>query len=140
MKSPLLLVACATEAAASLATDLAVSGYRIRFAASGMELLKAARRLRPDLIVLDPELPDITTVGHNLNGIPWTRTIPRILLTSRREISIRKVPSGGFPDELRVSPFDAEELIRRVEEILGVAAVPPVERGPRRLAGEQARK
>jgi CheY-like chemotaxis protein len=137
MKLPLLLVACATETAASLVTDLAVSGYRVRFAASGMELLKIARRLRPDLIVLDPHLPDLANVCENLDRIPWTSTIPRILLTERRRNSAEAIPTVGTSSGLLGSSLDLEELMRQVEEILGVAPSPPTEWVAPWLGGER---
>jgi DNA-binding response OmpR family regulator len=119
MKSPLLLVACATEIVASISTDFAVAGFRVRFAASGMDLLKYARRLRPDLIVLDPNLPDLANVCENLNQTPWTNSIPLILLEARPEASSEAVPFGG---RLFGSLFDSEELIRRIKETLGVTS------------------
>lgn len=125
MKSPLLLVACATEIVASISTDFAVAGYRVRFAASGVDLLKYARRLRPDLIVLDPNLPDLARVYENLKQTPWTDTIPRILLGGRSETPSEAVPIGGKRSGLPGSSFDSEELLRRIEETLGVTSSSP---------------
>jgi DNA-binding response OmpR family regulator len=129
MKTCRLLVACAAEILPSLSAILAAAGHRVRFATSGLELLKKARLRQPDLILIDSNLPDMdaTTVCEILSRLPSTTTVPCLLLASRGDAFSEAVPfsaaSGGRP----APPFSPEELILRVNEALCVAALPAAE-------------
>jgi two-component system alkaline phosphatase synthesis response regulator PhoP len=127
MKSRLLLVACAPDLPPSLSTNLAATGCRVRFATSGLELLKKARRRLPDLIVLDATLPDmdVTTVCEILSRLPSTATVPRLLLAARKCAFSEALPISGSPGDRPAPPFNSEELKRRVHEMLGAVAHPP---------------
>ena len=105
MKSRLLLVACATDLLPSLSTNLAETGCRVRFATSGLELLKKARRRLPDLIVLDATLPDmdVTTVCEILSRLPSTATVPRLLLAARKCTFSEALPISGSPGDFRMA-------------------------------------
>jgi two-component system alkaline phosphatase synthesis response regulator PhoP len=127
MKSRLLLVACATDLLPSLSTNLSATGCRVRFATSGLELLKKARRQLPDLIVLDATLPDmdVTTVCEILSRLPSTAAVPRLLLAERKCAFSEALPIGGSPGDRPAPPFNSEELRHRINEMLGVLAHPP---------------
>jgi CheY-like chemotaxis protein len=53
-------------------------------AGTGLEGIEAARTHRPDVILLDMKLPDISgeTVLQLLRADPWTRDVPIILFTA----------------------------------------------------------
>jgi CheY-like chemotaxis protein len=135
MKSHLLLVACATDLLPSLSTNLAATGCRIRFATSGLELLKRVRRLLPDLIVLDTTLPDmdVATVCKILSRLRSIATVPRLQLAARKYTFSEALPISGSPGDRPAPPFNSEELRRRINEMLGVVALPPGE-----MAGRDA--
>jgi len=135
MKSRLILVACATDIFPSLSTNLAAGGCRVQCASSALELLRKARRRQPDLIILDAPLPDmdVTTLCDILSRLPSTRAVPRLQLAARAEAFCEAAPSMGAPGERPAPPFNSQELMGRVNEMLGVAALAPSE-----MAGQDA--
>src|SRR5215207_8655674 len=58
-------------------------GYRVSTATDGPDALEQARRLLPDLVVLDLELPRMSgiDVARHLRGDPETQDIPLIAAT-----------------------------------------------------------
>src|SRR2546430_9173589 len=63
-RSPVVLAAAVagTWLSQALASLLKPQGYRVHFASSGRELLERAPAVRPDIVVLDMELPDLDAV------------------------------------------------------------------------------
>ncbi|HKY33880.1 MAG TPA: ATP-binding protein [Candidatus Polarisedimenticolia bacterium] len=60
------------------------SGHRVVEARSGREALEQARRVRPDLILMDLQLPDMDGLeaARSLKGDAATRAIPTVALTA----------------------------------------------------------
>jgi len=127
MKPRLLLVACAAEILHSLSVHLAATGHRVQFAASGLELLKKARRRLPDLIILGGTLPDLdgTTVCEILSRLPSTTAVPRILLAPPAATFSKTPAVSAITGGVAAPRFNSEELIRRVHELLGHPGPPP---------------
>jgi len=104
-----------------LGAMLKEAGYRIALAQSGQQALEAAQKTPPDLILLDvimPELDGFETCKQ-LKENPSTREIPVIFLTARIEIEdIVKGFELGAVDYV-TKPFNATELLARVESHLG---------------------
>ena len=75
---------------ALVAYHLAKAGYRVTTATGGREALDAAREERPDAVVLDLMLPDLSgyDVLAELRRREETRQIGVLLLTARREEEI----------------------------------------------------
>jgi two-component system, cell cycle response regulator DivK len=63
---------------------LTLSGYEVRAAVSGEQGLEMARVSRPDLILLDIQLPDIDglEVLRRLRDVPETKLVPIIAMTA----------------------------------------------------------
>src|SRR5256884_5253479 len=63
-RAPVVLVANAfgTWLSQALANLVAARGYRVHFVLSGREVLDQAPALRPDVVVLDADLPDIDSI------------------------------------------------------------------------------
>ena len=64
---------------------LAAAGYEVVTAIDGAAGLELAGRLRPDLVLLDVDMPDMDgmAVCTHLKGDPATRHIPVLLMTGR---------------------------------------------------------
>ncbi len=89
-------------------------------AKDGGEGLKAARRERPDLIVIDLNMPIIngTQAITLLNKSDMTAHIPVIMLTGNTEAeSVQQCLSLGVDDYI-IKPFIPEDLVNRVQRIL----------------------
>jgi two-component system phosphate regulon response regulator PhoB len=89
-----------------------------------------AREERPDLILLDIMLPDISgiEVCKAVREDPQTRNIPVVMLTARGEEIDRVVGFELGADDYVVKPFSVRELLLRIHAILrrGRAPVPDV--------------
>jgi hypothetical protein len=76
---------------------------------------------------------DVSTVCEILGRLPSTTAVPRLLLAARQSAFSGAVPVSGAPGGRPAPPFNSEELRRRVNEMLGVAALPSGE-----MAGRDA--
>jgi signal transduction histidine kinase/ActR/RegA family two-component response regulator len=95
-------------------------GYRVLEAASGEEALDTIRFIRPDLILMDIQLPglDGLAVTRRIQSNPDTRNIPVVALTAHvmmgHEASALEAGCVGYIPK----PIDATAFPRRVAEIL----------------------
>ncbi|MGG3466365.1 response regulator [Neobacillus pocheonensis] len=100
-----------------LRVTLQAHGFEIVAASSGEEGILKTTMVRPDLIVLDLGLPDITgmEVLHRIRE--WTQ-IPIIVLTAkdREEDKITALDSGA--DDYVTKPFGMGELLARIRVAL----------------------
>jgi DNA-binding response OmpR family regulator len=100
-----------------LADTLSVGGYAVSTAADGKEAIEAARRERPDLIILDLSMPDIDgmEVVRILRDDERTRDTTIVLLTAVRA---EKAAEEGFEsgaDDYIIKPFTVSHLLARVQ-------------------------
>lgn len=101
----------------TLAYNLNRQGYTVETAGDGPAALEAARRLRPDLIVLDIMLP-------GMDGFEVTRLLrqemstPILMLTARDDEIDRVVGLEVGADDYMVKPFSMRELMARVKAML----------------------
>ena len=72
----------------ALRINLSVRGYEVLTAASGVEALRTAADHRPDVIVLDLGLPDMSGI-EVLGGLRGWLTAPVIVLSARTDSSSR---------------------------------------------------
>lgn len=92
-------------------------GFRVQAVGDGKSALAAARQTRPDLIVLDLNLPE-------LDGLDVCRTlrresdVPIIMLTARVEETDRLIGLELGADDYIVKPFSPRELVARVRVVL----------------------
>jgi DNA-binding response OmpR family regulator len=96
------------------------AGHRVERLATGTDVLPAARRAPPDLVILDLMLPglDGLLVCQALRMEPATAAIPVIMLTARDEEAdrIRGLELGA--DDYVTKPFSPRELVARVAALL----------------------
>ncbi|MEE8413084.1 MAG: response regulator transcription factor [Dehalococcoidales bacterium] len=101
-------------------------GYRVITANDGLEALRLAREIRPDLVVLDLMLP-------GMDGLTICRTlrnesdVPIIMLTARATDQDKLTGLGMGADDYVTKPFSPRELAARVRTVLRRL---PGERGP----------
>jgi two-component system phosphate regulon response regulator PhoB len=116
--------------------NLKQSGYRTVQAATGAEAVARVASHRPDLILLDLNLPDVsgTEVCRQLKADPETEAIPIVMLTARGAEADRIAGFELGADDYVAKPFSVRELLLRLEVVrrhLSLAAGRPD--GPRRL-------
>lgn len=92
-------------------------GYEVQVARDGVEGLDLARQFRPDLVVLDLNMP-------RMDGVEMCRRLKAeqnpavIFLTVHTE---RTAVTRGYragADDYMVKPFELEELVQRVKSLL----------------------
>ena len=104
-------------------TNLGRHEYRVETAATGQEALDAYNRVRPDLVLLDLELPDMDGLDV-LRAIRERANTPVVVL-SAREAERDKVSALDLgADDYLTKPFGVNELLARVRVALRHAARP----------------
>ncbi len=100
----------------ALKNILQKNGYLTTTSTTGIEGLHKAKKVLPDLILLDVMLPDLEgyAVCERLKEDSNTRDIPVIFITIRTEVDdiVRGFDSGAV--DYISKPFNAAELLARV--------------------------
>lgn len=96
--------------------NLEAEGFRVVMAVNGDEALMLLREERPDLIVLDWMLPNVSGIEicRRVKANPETRPIPIIMLSARSEETdrVRGLETGA--DDYVVKPYSVVELMARL--------------------------
>ena len=93
------------------------SGYRVLAAADGPKALDTARRERPDLVVLDLNLPAMDGLDV-CRALRRESDVPIIMLTARVEETDRLIGLELGADDYITKPFSPRELVARVRAVL----------------------
>ncbi len=95
-------------------------GHQVLSAATGDEALSLIRAQKPDLILLDYRLPDMSglDIAKRLRADEAFRSTPVILLTAAINDSIYKELEGTAVNDCLKKPFDPEELLACVKKYL----------------------
>ncbi|HEY3445433.1 MAG TPA: winged helix-turn-helix domain-containing protein [Myxococcales bacterium] len=106
--------------------NLRQAGHEPVAALRGQEGLQRARASRPDLVLLDLMLPDLsgTEVCRALKKDPETARIPVLMLTAKGEEIDRVVGFELGAEDYVVKPFSVRELMLRIDVILRRAGSP----------------
>ena len=102
---------------AALKYNLQKESYDVVTAADGIEALEAARREKPELIILDVMLP-------KLNGFEVCRiirkemTVPILMLTAKNDEVDKIVGLEIGADDYMTKPFSMRELLARIGAML----------------------
>ena len=96
------------------------AGFDVLIADNGLDALHSARSHRPDLIVLDLMLPEMTgeEVCRELKKNPDTAAIPVLMLTAKGQPSERIAGLEIGADDYITKPFSPRELVLRVQAVL----------------------
>jgi two-component system phosphate regulon response regulator PhoB len=115
--------------------NLRQAGYQVAQAATGAEALARARSLRPQVIVLDLNLPDVsgTDVCRLLKSDEATRGIPILMLTARGSEADRIAGLELGADDYVGKPFSVREVVLRVDAVARRGTAAPHATGERLL-------
>ena len=113
------------------------TGYRVITAQNGQEAVEKAVEAAPDLIILDVMMPvmDGLQACRSIKDNEATRDIPIIFLSARDETDVKVSALGIGANDYISKPFNAEELLARVEVALRLR----FERDRLRESAEEAR-
>jgi two-component system phosphate regulon response regulator PhoB len=100
-----------------LEDQLRRAGHGAQAAATGTEGVRLARERRPDVVLLDAELPDMTCAGvcRALEGEMATRGVPVIAMLAVDQEEV--VAATGVADSIG-KPFSVRELLVHIESAL----------------------
>lgn len=100
--------------------NLEKEDFSVDVAEDGEEALIRIEEMRPDILILDWMLPELSGLElcRRLRRRPETRSLPIILLTARgeEEDKMRGLDSGA--DDYVTKPFSISELVARVKAVL----------------------
>ena len=104
-----------------IAASLKVAGYQTHCAENGREALDLARKVRPDLVLLDMAMPVMDGLAYlaACSSDPTLKHIPVILLTAVSDKDyIIKAAGFGVKSYLLKSQFSTHDLIKRIQSVL----------------------
>jgi DNA-binding response OmpR family regulator len=96
------------------------AGFAVGTATNGIEALKKAQTVSPDLIIMDVMMPELDgfAVCETLRANPATAAIPILMLTGLCSHISRLVAYESGATDYAIKPFDADELVSKVEKLL----------------------
>jgi two-component system, cell cycle response regulator DivK len=99
---------------------LAGTDYEITEAANGEEALRAIANQRPDLILMDIQLPimDGYTATNQIKADPALRSIPIIAVTSYALAGEENKARAAGCDEYVTKPFSPRQLLAKIRQYL----------------------
>jgi DNA-binding response OmpR family regulator len=114
MSETILVVEDEPSLQETLAYNLKKEGYTVETIGDGREALDLARKLKPDLIVLDLMLPGLD--GFEVTSVLRKEmTTPILMLTARDDEIDRVVGLEVGADDYLTKPFSMRELMARVK-------------------------
>jgi CheY-like chemotaxis protein len=119
-KKRILIVEDQTVIVNMLRMRLEANNYEVITAADGQEGLEKAHKENPNLVILDIMLPKMNgyKVCQLLKADPKYSTIPIIISSGRTPQEIRKVGQEVGADAYVSKPFEAEELLSKMKDLL----------------------
>jgi DNA-binding response OmpR family regulator len=100
-----------------LTLSLSFEGWQVQTLANGNEAVEVARRFRPDAILLDMMLPDVSGVAVVSRLREAHIDTPAIFLTGRTSLEDRLAAYGAGGDDYMTKPFGLEEVSTRLRAV-----------------------
>jgi DNA-binding response OmpR family regulator len=97
-----------------------MGNFNVDFTLNGKEGIELAKKIRPDLIILDIFIPrmDGFAVLKTLKEDIKTMGIPVVMLTALGDEANKIKASGLYDEDYIVKPIEAQTLITKIEEVL----------------------
>ncbi len=113
MSKYVLIVEDDVDISRLLRLELEDAGYRVSCFDTGMRGLAAIREERPDLVILDLGLPDLSG-AEIARRVRRTDPTPIIILTAADDVETKVTLLNAGADDYLAKPFHVEELLARV--------------------------
>lgn len=120
MKASILLIEDNPQNRYMITFLLEQHGYEVTQAESGLLGLELAARIRPDLILLDIQLPgmDGHAVAHTLKRDPRLKRIPIVAVTSYAMVGDREKSLAAGAEGYIEKPINPATFVAEVERFL----------------------
>jgi len=116
-KTKILIIEDEKAIADLLDYGLTKEGYETRKAATGMDGLLQMERFRPDFLLLDWMLPDLSGL-EICKKVTADYNIPILMITAKNDIADKILGLEIGADDYITKPFDLREVVVRVRTIL----------------------
>ncbi|MDP2923325.1 MAG: response regulator [Candidatus Omnitrophota bacterium] len=119
MSKKILIVEDEPDILKMLEFILEKNGFEVIVAIDGPQALDLFKQQKPDLVILDWLLPsmDAAEISSRMRDISGSKYTPVILLTATAEDIIKKAKDCDA-QAYYLKPFDYEELVKKVEELV----------------------
>ncbi len=126
-KANVLIIDDESDLVELLKYNLAKEGYNVEFAFNGFDGIKITEIVKPDIIILDLMLPDISgyEVCKRIKQKFALSGIPIVFLSAKQEEVDKILGFESGAEDYIIKPFSVNELLARVRAIL--KRVPPVQ-------------
>ncbi len=96
-----------------------VAGFDLIEAADGIEALETASRVRPELVFLDIDMPELDGLEacRRLRAVPRTAESTIVILTASVGDAAQRQAEGAGADLFLTKPFSPLELLRLVHDL-----------------------
>jgi two-component system, OmpR family, response regulator len=101
-----------------LVAALQFHGFSVCSAANGTEAMRIVEKQRPDLVVLDVNLPDFDGFEVCRRMRAYGHDVPVIFLTARNENASMQAGFDQGGDDYLTKPFRVDELVMRIRAVL----------------------
>jgi two-component system OmpR family response regulator len=101
-----------------LSMALRYEGWEVRTAADGTAAVRAAREFRPDAVVLDVMLPDMSGLDVLRRLRADATDVPVLFLTARDAVEDRVAGLTAGGDDYVTKPFSLEEVVARLRALI----------------------
>ncbi|HNM10983.1 MAG TPA: response regulator transcription factor [Mycobacterium sp.] len=115
---------------------LRYEGWNIATAADGAAAIAAARAERPDVVVLDVMLPDMSGLDVLRRLREQHPRLPVLLLTAKDAVEDRIAGLTAGGDDYVTKPFSIEEVVLRLRALLRRTGVTTVDSGAQIVVGD----
>src|SRR5262249_36118703 len=133
----ILIVDDDSKSIAALAIRLRAAGYEVHTAADGIDGLKKAVLIHPDLVVMDLWMPCgagvLTAQRFKHVGLA---DVPVVFLTAGRKDSLWHIVEEVGPAGFFEKPYDSGEMLQTINQLLAPGVpIPPPQLGDPQLFG-----
>ena len=120
MSNHILIVDDQRELAGMMADMLGDAGFATRTADNGRDALADIQADRPDLLVLDVNMPGLDgfEVATMLKAEPSTATIPIIMVSAQDGRGSRLIGLESGAEDYLSKPVDSAELVAKIRNLL----------------------
>src|SRR4029077_3720098 len=119
-KSRVLVVDDEPSVRVGLERLLSKEGLQVALASSGKEAIEAIENQRPDVMILDLNMPGLSgnEVCQQVRRNPSTSAIAILILTGEKTAGLPAECLNGGADDYLSKPVDLKELLARVRALL----------------------
>lgn len=116
-----------TDLREMIALSLSLSGYEVLSVEDGLMAYQQAQRVRPDLIILDLDLPSLrgSEVCKRLKALAGFASTPIVIMSAYKSHAFMEESINAGAAEFLRKPFQLDTLIQRVDDLLSVDHASP---------------